>query len=226
MPRERVRAKAEATSTKILEAALALFRQEGFEKATMRDIAEKAEVATGAAYYYYASKEAIVMDFYQRACDEMQPKMESALGNAKGLEAGLCELIRVKLSHFAPHREVLRALLRKGADPKYPLSPFSEETKAIREQDISWFRRIVMESGRRIPRELAARLPGVLWFLQMGVIFFWVTDESPEQERTGRLLPLACKVAAGLIRLSSIPLLGPLRKPVLELIEIVTGGSR
>ena len=38
----------------------------------MRGIAERAGVATGAAYYYYASKDAIVMDFYERACDQMQ----------------------------------------------------------------------------------------------------------------------------------------------------------
>jgi AcrR family transcriptional regulator len=55
--------KAEATAGKILDAALALFREQGFDAATMRGIAERAEVATGAAYYYYPSKDAIVMDF-------------------------------------------------------------------------------------------------------------------------------------------------------------------
>ncbi len=55
--------KAEETGLKILHAALDLFRHEGFDSATMRGIAQKAEVATGAAYYYYPSKEAIVLDF-------------------------------------------------------------------------------------------------------------------------------------------------------------------
>lgn len=225
MRTERVRAKSEATGAKILEAALELFRQEGFDHATMRDIADRAQVATGAAYYYYASKDAIVMDFYQRSCDEMQPKIEAALRNAEGLEAGLRELIQVKLSHFAPYRDVLRALLRKGADPKYPLSPFSAETKPIRDIDLAWFERIVRESRIRIPRDLAARLPGVLWFFQMGVIFFWLTDDSAEQARTAKLLPLACRTVATLIRFSSLPLMSRLRKPVLELIEIAAGGE-
>ena len=220
MPSASEQPKAEATSRKILEAALELFRLEGFDHTTMRAIAERAQVATGAAYYYYASKDAIVMDFYGRASDEMQPKIELALTSAKGLETGLRELIRVKLTHFEPNRGVLRALLRNGADPKYPVSPFSAETKRIREADIEWFRRVVGDSGVRIPRDLAPRLPAVLWFFQMGVIFFWVTDESPHQARTEKLLPLACKIAAGLIRLSSVPLLRPLRKPVLDLIEV------
>src|SRR5215831_8006778 len=104
MPAAKVTLKAEETGLKILEAALALFRKEGFDSATMRDIAEKAGVATGAAYYYYPSKDAIVMDFYQRSCEEMQPKIEAALEDVSGLEDRLRELIRVKLTHFAPNR--------------------------------------------------------------------------------------------------------------------------
>src|SRR5450631_898135 len=100
MPPTKVTPKAEETGLKILEAALTLFRHDGFDSATMRGIAQKAGVATGAAYYYYPSKDAIVMDFYQRSCADMQPKIEAALEKATGLEARLHELIRVKLDHF------------------------------------------------------------------------------------------------------------------------------
>jgi hypothetical protein len=60
----------------------------------------------------------------------------------------------------------------------------------------------------------------------MGVILFWVTDDSARQERTEKLLPLACKVVASLVRLNSLPLMRPLRKPMLELIEIVVGDEQ
>lgn len=212
------------TGSKILDAALALFRQEGFDITTMRDIAAKAGVATGAAYYYYPSKDAIVMAFYQRSCEEMQPRIEAALENVHGLERRLCELIRVKLNYFAPDRGVLRALLRNGADPKHPLSPFSPETKEIRDVDIAWFRRILVDCGIRVPRDLEPVLPRVLWFFQMGVILFWVIDESPEQARTTRLVELAAKGVTSLIRISGLPLLRPVRKAALELIEVVEGG--
>ena len=223
MPSTKVTPKAEETGRRILDSALELFRQEGFDTATMRDIAQKAGVATGAAYYYYPSKDAIVMDFYQRSCAEMQPKIEAALEPAAGLENRLRELIRVKLAHFAPNRGILRALLRNGADPKHPLSPFSPQTREIRDIDLAWFRRILVDCGMRIPRDLAPHLPGVLWFFQMGVIFFWVIDESPAQARTARLLELATKSAVFLIRVSALPLMRPLRKTALQLIEIVEG---
>jgi AcrR family transcriptional regulator len=225
MPPVKATPKAEETGIRILEAALSLFREEGFDKATMRDIAAKAGVATGAAYYYYPSKESIVMEFYQRSCADMQPKIEDAMEQARGLEARLRDLIRVKLIHFAPNRGVLRALLRNGADPAYPLSPFSSETAEIRGIDIAWFRRILVDCGIRIPRDLEPQLPGVLWLFQMGVIFFWVIDDSPSQARTTQLLEFATKSVASLIRVSALPFMRPLRKTALQLIAIVNGAT-
>ena len=226
MASPRTTPKAEETGRRILDAALELFRQEGYDITTMRDIARKAGVATGAAYYYYPSKDAIVMDFYQRSCAEMQPKIEAAVEKASGLEARLRESIQVKLAHFAPNRGVLRALLRNGADPKHPLSPFSPQTREIRDIDLAWFRRILVDCGMRIPRDLEPHLPGVLWFFQMGVIFFWVIDESAEQARTARLLELATKSVVFLIRVSALPLMRPLRKTALQLVEIVEGEGK
>jgi hypothetical protein len=116
----------------------------------------------------------------------------------------------------------LRSLLRNGADPRHPLSPFSPDTAAIREIDIAWFRRILTDCGTRIPRDLEPHLPGVLWFFQMGVIFFWVIDESPKQARTARLLELATRSLVFLLRVSALPLMRPLRKTALQLIEVVS----
>jgi len=217
--------KSEETGKRILDAALTLFRQKGFDATTMREIAENAGVATGAAYYYYPSKEAIVLDFYERSCTEMQPLIEAATSHAKRFDAKLRELIRVKIDFFSPYRGVMRALLRNGADPKHPLSPFSTETTRIREIDVAWFRTILNESKTKVTTDLEPHLPGVLWFFQMGIILFWVVDESENHQRTSQLLDRSVKVVAGLVRLSSLPLLRPIRRTAVELIEIVKGGQ-
>jgi AcrR family transcriptional regulator len=217
--------RSEETRSRILDAALALFREEGFDRATMRDIAERAGVATGAAYYYYASKDAIVMDFYERSCATMQPRAELAVEGARGLAERLRLCIAAKLEHFAPNRSVLRALLRNGTDPGHPLSPFSAETRTIRDADVALFRRILIDCGVRIPRDIEPHLPEILWFFQMGVIWFWVVDESPAQTRTARLLEVSTKSVAALIRLSTLPLTRPMRKTAIELIQIVKASA-
>jgi AcrR family transcriptional regulator len=53
MPPAKVTPKAEETGLKILDAALAFFRQKGFDSTAIRDIAQRAGVGTCAAYYYY-----------------------------------------------------------------------------------------------------------------------------------------------------------------------------
>src|SRR5215467_4090139 len=96
--------KSELTQRRILDAALDLFRTKGFDETTMRDIAAAAEVATGAAYYYYPSKDSIVLAFYRRSCDEMQPLIAAAVEKGTGgLEDRLKALIQSKLEYFAPY---------------------------------------------------------------------------------------------------------------------------
>jgi AcrR family transcriptional regulator len=213
--------KSEATAARILGVALDLFRTKGFEQTTMRDIATAAAMATGAAYHHFPSKDAMVMGMYQRSCDDMQPLIESALAGTRGFEQQLLALIRVKLEYFEPNRAVLKALLKNGADPQHPLSPFSAETRAIRAMDVAWFGRIL--AGVSVPRDLAPHLPDVLWLFQMGIIYFWITDTSPRQRQTTKLLEASVRVVALLVRLASVPLTRPLRKPVLQLIQIVKG---
>lgn len=216
--------KSEVTAQRILDGALDLFRTKGFDQATMRDVAVAAGVATGAAYYYYPSKDAIVLAFYERACAEMQPRIEAALADSPArLEALLEGLVAAKLEYFAPYRGVLRALLKNGADPAHPLSPFAENNTAIRDADIATFARALAKSGVRVPKDLEPHMPGVLWMFQMGVIFFWITDDSEGQRRTARLLGLSARIVATLLKIAGLPLTRPLRKVVVELIETVEG---
>ncbi|MCC6587810.1 MAG: TetR/AcrR family transcriptional regulator [Bryobacterales bacterium] len=215
--------KAAATAHRILEAALDRFRSHSFDSTSMRDIAKAAGVATGAAYYYYESKEALVMAFYQAASNEMQPLIQAALNQQGSFEDRLRRLIEAKLNYFEPNRGVLRALLRSGIDPKHPLSPFSDETKPIRDTDLRWFEKLIETSDLTVPADLRPELPGLLWMFQMGVIYLWVTDESPGQRRTRLVLELGAKAVTGLLRISNLPFTGSLRRQALDLIQAVKG---
>src|SRR4051812_17429885 len=120
--------KAEETRNRILSAALDLFREHGFEKTTMREVAREAGVALGSAYYYFESKDAIVMAFYHQAQEAMLAVIEEALPKQKGLKARLRTILDVKFQYFEPNRKFLGALMAHTADPQNPLSPFSKET--------------------------------------------------------------------------------------------------
>ena len=214
--------KSEETRTRILEAALAVFRERGFERATMRDIAAAAEVAVGAAYYYFESKDAIVMAFYERSQSEMRPQIEVLLDKSKTLETRLRAIISTKFECFGPNRQLLGAL-SAHADPKHPLSPFSSETKMIREQDISFFSRAVADSGVKLPANIKPYLPRLLWMYQMGLILFWVYDDSDSQVRTMLLYEKTLKMILVTLKLAGIPLFRPLHRLAAELLNVVYG---
>lgn len=214
-------AKAEETRNRILDAALRLFRERGFEQTTMRDVATEAGVATGAAYYYYRSKEDLVMAFYLRTDEEARESFAKAISASKDLKKRLRGIIDAKFAQFEEHRSLLRALLKAGVDPRERLSPFSTETRAVREDSITWYARALEGSDVTLPKDLAPDLPRVLWLIHLGLIYYWLIDESPDQQRTRRLTDTSLDLLVPLLKASSLPLMGPLRKKALKVIRAI-----
>lgn len=212
--------KSEETRTRILKAALAIFREHGFERATMRQIALEAGVAVGAAYYYFDSKDAIVMAFYELAQGEMQPALQDVLARSRTLETRLRGILEEKFQYFGPNRKLLGAL-SAHIDPGHPLSPFSNETAAIREQDISCFERAVQDSALRLPSNILPYLPRLLWLYQMGLLLFWVYDPSPAQARTKVLFEKTLRMMLVALRLAGIPLFRPFHRLASDLLEVI-----
>lgn len=215
--------KSEETRQRILTAALDLFREKGFWETTMREIAVAAGMATGAAYYYFDSKDAIVLAFYERAQEEMAPAVAAAFESGSSLAVRLEALVEAKLRYFEPNRKFLGALLGHTADRNNPLSPFGEGTASMRARDLATFRELVAGSDFEPPKDLDPHLPGLLWAYQMSVVFFWLTDGSEGQTRTRALLHKSAALIARLLSVSKLPLMRPMRRSVIELVELVQG---
>lgn len=136
--------KAERTRDAILTAAIELMRDEGYERATMRAIAERAGVSTRNAYYYFRSKEELVQAFYARTHDEHLAAARPRLADARGLRGRLLATMSAKLETIEPHHPFAGVLLRTTADPASPLNPFRSESRPVREEATALF-----ESARR-----------------------------------------------------------------------------
>jgi len=214
--------RAEDTRRKIYESALKLFREKGFEQTTMRDIAAKADVALGAAYYYFASKDAIVLAFYQEMQEVSHQSILEALAGRRKLKDRVRYVLEKRLELLAPNRKFCDALFKHAPDASDPLSPFSAETRPIRERAIEHLRAALEGGDVKVPADLKARLPQLLWLYQMAIILFWLYDRSPQQERTQMLMDKSLALLINLLRLSSLPLMKPLRKAALELVGTVS----
>jgi AcrR family transcriptional regulator len=217
----RIQSRAEDTRRKIYEAAMELFREKGFDQSTMRDIAAKAGVALGAAYYYFSSKDAFVLAFYGNMQESSNALVLEALAGRKKLKDRIRCILEKRLELLAPNRKFCAALFPHAPNAADPLSPFSEETRPIRDGAIEHMRIAVAGSDARIPPDLKPRLPYLLWLYQMALVMFWLYDHSPNQERTEVLLDKSLGLLINLLRLSALPLMKPLRRAALDLVESV-----
>ena len=217
--RVRPTSKADATRRRIYEAALEMFRERGFEQTTMRDIARKASVALGAAYYYFSSKDAIVLAFYQEMQDSGHQPTLDAIAQHRKLRDRLRVVLERRFELLAPNLKFLGALFKHSPDIADPLSPFSEETSPIREKAIGLFRVALEGSDVKVPSDLMPHLPRLLWLYQLGLILFWIYDRSEERKRTTVLMQKSLGLVVTLIRLSGLPLMRPVRRSILEMLE-------
>ena len=213
-------ARSAETRARIMDAAMELFRRHGFEETTMRDIAAEAGVATGAAYYYFDSKDAIALAFYDQAQQDLAPLIENALAGPKRLRDRLIALLEAKLKYFEPNRRLLGALAGH-ADPQHPLSPFGDQSREIRERDVASFTQVLAGSRLKVPADLAPYLPRILWMYQMGLILFWIYDRSPGQARTRALIGKSAGIVERMVKLAAFPLLQPVRRLVVDLMQTV-----
>ncbi|MFE5541059.1 TetR family transcriptional regulator [Streptomyces sp. NPDC056492] len=209
--------KSEQTRTLILETALRLFQERGFDKTTMRAIAKEAGVSVGNAYYYFASKEHLVQGFYDRIGAAHLAAVRPILDSETDLQKRLAGVLTSWLDIAAPYHEFASQFFKNAADPESPLSPFSPESEPARKQAIDMHREVLAGAKTKVPAELADVLPELMWLSQMGLVLYWVFDRSPNSEKTRRLAERGAQLTTRGIVLARFRVLRPLVREVHEL---------
>src|SRR5215472_16886720 len=125
------RAGSSETRAHILQTALDTFRTRGMDAATMREIAKAAGVTLGAAYYFFPSKEAIVLAYYDSVQAEHRARVQAALANGShDLFERLQIAFHCKLDILNGDRKLLGTLFRYTGEPEHPLSVLGAGTRA------------------------------------------------------------------------------------------------
>ena len=215
-----VTGKGEQSRTAILDQALRLFRRKGFDNTTMREIAGQAGAALGAAYYYFPGKEAIVQAYYDTVQREHERRVGAALaGHESKLRDRLGIVFHSKLDILQDDRKLLGTIFRYTGEPEHPLSVLGPATREKREQSVAVFGLALGDEG--LPKDIRDLLPTALWALHMGILIFFIYDNSRAQHRTRKLTDGALDLVVGMIRLVKSPLLKPVRGKLLALLREV-----
>ncbi len=213
--------KSKRTKELIYSTAISLFQKESYEKATMRMIASKADVALGATYYHFKTKEDIVMQFYTISQDDARLQSLEFCRTTEDFKLRLKNIISYKLDYFSKYYKFVSILAKNAADPNHPLSPFSKETREIREEAIQIIRDALETSNLNLKGEVALHLPELLWLYQLGIIYYWISDTSTAHRNTDILINESLDLVFKLIKMSKLPFFKTILGSIFKIIRLI-----
>jgi AcrR family transcriptional regulator len=191
-------ASGEKTKQAILQAALALFSQKGFQHTTAREIARKAKIAEGTLIHCFKTKEDLALYFFERELYQLI----GWFGRQKHLrKAPLAEklfaIIHRQFEQFGPYEDFIGAVCLRTLHPASRLCPLSLERRELNLRYLRFIQEVLSQSeeAKEIP-SLGEFGPYGFALFHLAIIAHWLRDRSPGKENTLALLDRSLKVAA------------------------------
>jgi AcrR family transcriptional regulator len=173
------------THRRLYLVALDLFRTHGFAETTMRDVARVAGLSLGAAYHHFASKDSILLAYFDEQVSAHEALVAERLPGVDDLRARLGIAYDAGFEVRRRDRALLSALARVVLDRSSPASLFGAAATGVRQRSIAIFARTI--EGTPIADDVRPLLATALWALHLGLLLYFVTDESPRSAQTEKL---------------------------------------
>ena len=124
VPANPKQARSKKTKEKMVQAAIRLFQERGYEKTTSNDIASEAGVSVGSFYVYFTDKRQLLLTIFDRLADELYKNIFDGLKPEHLFDSNLRRRIKQavantiidKQKHSGLHRVVSELLLK---DPDF-----------------------------------------------------------------------------------------------------------
>ena len=97
--------------TQILDAAITVFSEKGFHRATIKEIARVAGIADGTVYTYFASKDEVLLAVLDRLNETTERRQQFVLGDEQDLKTFFRAYLQQRMALLWPNAEVFRAVL-------------------------------------------------------------------------------------------------------------------
>jgi AcrR family transcriptional regulator len=213
------RRKGEQTRALIVDTALRMFRERGYDETTMRAIAAEAGVSVGNAYHYFESKEHLIQAFYDQIRSEHAAACTDVLATETDFAARLRGVLLAWHGVSEPYHGFAAKFFKVAAEPTSPLSPFSEASRSSRHAGMELFRQTLDGSDAKADRVIAADLPELLWLYHMGIVLFWVHDASAQAARTVALIEHTVPLVVRLVAVSRLPVIRSVARDAVSLVH-------
>lgn len=173
-----------ARRQRVLEAAMALATEGGYEAVQMRDVAARADVALGTLYRYFSSKDQLLAAVRAEWTGALERRLaRQPLQGETRAERVIDFLVRAtRPLERRPRLAEALVLSAATTDP---------HATAYQQEVASWMDRIVMEVLDCLPPDEAHAIREVLGHVWNSVLLAWVNGRM-EAERMYDVLRMAC----------------------------------
>ncbi|MCB1049434.1 MAG: TetR/AcrR family transcriptional regulator [Acidobacteria bacterium] len=198
---------------KVLGAAIDLFLQVGPRACSMRQIAQKAGLSLGNAYYHFPSKDHLIQAIYGQMHLEQVQQGAAALEKAERWQDRLRISLEAYLEAIQPYRHFAPELMSMAASPSSALNPFSPESAPIRKACFEHYQRVLAPMQKKT---LPFWIVCLTWCFQMGLTVFWTYDTSRQQTQTRKLLQICLPFLIWFIQAAKVPGTRTFLKPITQ----------
>ena len=166
--------------------AASVFADQGFDRASIRDVAKASEMSLAGLYHYYRSKDEILFDIQHEAFRTLLESHAEALAGVSDPAEKLERIIDGHLVFFAENISEMKVMSRESEQLQ---DSFGEEVGELRRRYVRLVRGILEEMG--------VKEPGLATFILFGMMNWMYTWY--DQSRDGG----ADKIAAAVKRIFS-----------------------
>ena len=187
----RVKAPRGDTRERIHSVALELFAEQGYEKTSLREIAERLDVTKAALYYHFKSKEDIVRSFTEDYVAELDELI--AWGRAEPRTSGNRALILDRYSRIVGRRlGVLRFLEQNQAAVHHLMTEGAQDRKKLFRTQFETLRDLLVEPDAPLRDRVRASVAVV----SVGIsCLLFEKDSGAPAELHDIVLETACELA-------------------------------
>ncbi len=166
------------TRQRIQDVALELFAEQGYEKTSLREIAERLEVTKAALYYHFKTKEDIIVSVFEDVTRPIDELIEWAQQQPRTLETK-CEVLRRYSKAMAGGAQLYRFMQENQATMRD--LPIGE---TVRRRLFTLVELLRNEEG---PVTDQVRCVSALFTLHAGMMFLQHVEADPEETRLAAL---------------------------------------
>jgi AcrR family transcriptional regulator len=136
-------ARSKQTKEKIIQAAIELFQERGYEKTTSNDIAAAAGVSVGSFYTYFSDKRQLLLNIFDRLADEFSKNIFDNISAEHLFDSNLRGNIRHAVASALDDKGLFLGIQRAIHEMVMKDAEFAERRQAIMGRSISKLRELI-----------------------------------------------------------------------------------